>query len=206
VTGVWVGFDQPQTIISNGYGGELAVPIWASFMKSATRGHKHEWFDRPSSVVGVNVCRVTGKRPNDGCDSVEVVSRDGFVESRSMIYTEYFVKGTEPRDVCPLHGGRSLLDRLAGVFGAGEETRPVSAEDLGLPAPRPTSTAGAPAPPAPPAAPAAAPPAPKPAEPKAAEDGKKRGFWSRLFGRGDDKKNEKKDEKKDPKKPGGGGR
>ena len=204
VTGVWVGFDQPQTIISNGYGGELAVPIWASFMKTATRGHKHEWFDRPKSVIGVNVCRVTGKRPNDGCDSVEVVSRDGFVESRSMIYTEYFVKGTEPRDVCPLHGGRSLLDRLAGVFGGGEETRPVSAEEVGLPQPRPTSTAGSPAPPPPP--PAAAKPAPKEAEVKPAEDPKKRGFWSRLFGRGDDKKNDKKDEKKDPKKPGGGGR
>ena len=33
VTGVWVGFDQPQTIIANGYAGELAVPIWAAFMK-----------------------------------------------------------------------------------------------------------------------------------------------------------------------------
>ena len=203
VTGVWVGFDQPQTIISNGYGGELAVPIWASFMKSATRGHKHEWFDRPKDVVGVNVCRVSGKRPNGGCDSVEVISRDGFVESRSMIYTEYFVKGTEPKDMCPLHGGRSLLDRLAGVFGAGQETRPVSAEEVGMPEPRPTSTAGAPAPPAP-APPAAAPPAAKPAPPKVEEEPKKRGFWSRVFGRGGDDK--KKDEKKDPKKPGGGGR
>ena len=205
VTGVWVGFDQPQTIISNGYGGELAVPMWASFMKTATRGHKPEWFDRPKDVIGANICRVSGKRPNGGCDSVEVVSRDGYIESRSMIYTEYFVKGTEPRDVCPIHGGRSLLDRLAGVFGAGESARPVSAEEVGLPEPRPTSTAGAPAPP-PPAAPAAK-PAPKPDPPKVEEEPKKRGFWSRLFGRGgDDKKNEKKEEKKDPKKPGGGGR
>src|ERR671920_1619940 len=36
VTGVWIGFDQPASIITNGYGGELAVPIWARFMKQAT--------------------------------------------------------------------------------------------------------------------------------------------------------------------------
>ena len=29
VTGVWVGFDQPKSIASGGYAGELAVPIWA---------------------------------------------------------------------------------------------------------------------------------------------------------------------------------
>ena len=34
-----------------------------------------------------------------------------------MIYTEYFVKGTQPTTVCPLHESPSLLDRLAGVFG-----------------------------------------------------------------------------------------
>ena len=33
-TGVWVGFDKPRTIISNGFAGELAVPLWARFMKS----------------------------------------------------------------------------------------------------------------------------------------------------------------------------
>ena len=75
VTGVWVGFDQPQTIVSNGYAGELAVPIWAAFMKVATKGDKPDWFERPSNVVGVNVCRMSGKLPNGGCDNVQVVNR-----------------------------------------------------------------------------------------------------------------------------------
>ena len=35
-TGVWIGFDKPRTIISNGFAGELAVPMWARFMKVAT--------------------------------------------------------------------------------------------------------------------------------------------------------------------------
>ena len=34
VTGVWVGFDQPKSIASGGYAGELAVPIWGAFMKA----------------------------------------------------------------------------------------------------------------------------------------------------------------------------
>jgi penicillin-binding protein 1A len=205
VTGVWIGFDQPQTIIANGYGGELAVPIWAGFMKTATRGHKNEWFDRPSDVIGVNVCRISGKLPNRGCESVEVILRDGASESRSMVYTDYFVRGTQPTHVCPIHSAPSLLDRLAGAFGAGDDTRPVSAEEIGLSAPTPTRTSGtATAPPAPAPRPAA-----KKAEPKAEDDKdkdeskKKRGFWSRLFGRGgDDKKDEKKPDPK--KKPGGG--
>jgi 1A family penicillin-binding protein len=38
-TGVWVGYDQPRTIIGNGYAGDLAVPLWGRFMAAAsTRG------------------------------------------------------------------------------------------------------------------------------------------------------------------------
>jgi 1A family penicillin-binding protein len=201
VTGVWLGFDQPQSIIGNGYAGELAVPIWANYMKTATKGHKAEWLERPANVVGVNICRVSGRRPNEGCNRVEVVSPDGVIEQRSMIYTEYFSKGTEPRDICPLHNQPSFFERLAGAFGGGDDQRPVSAEEAGLPS-TPRATSGATPPPA------AAPPAARPADPpkaeKKEEEPKKRGFWSKLFGRGGDDK--KKDEKKDPpKKPGGGG-
>jgi penicillin-binding protein 1A len=209
VTGVWIGFDQPETIIANGYGGELAVPIWANFMKAATKGHKREWIERPANIIGVNVCRVSGKLPNGGCDNVEVISPDGYSERRSMIYTDFFVRGTQPTQVCPLHTQRSLLDRLAGVFGAGDDARPVSAEEVGLPAPVPARTSGAPAPPPTPAAKPAA-ETRKPADEKAEEPKKKRGFWGRLFGRGgdDDKKKQEEEKKKqeEKKKPGGGGK
>ena len=200
VTGVWLGFDQPTTIISNGYAGELAVPMWANYMKTATKGHKPEWLNRPANVVGLNICRVSGRRPNEGCNRVEVVSNDGTVEARSMIYTEYFVKGTEPsRDLCPLHNAPTFFDRLAGVFGAGDEQKPVSAEEVGVTAPRATSTSGT-------TPPATGAPASRPADPPKAEtpeEPKKRGFWSRLFGKGD--KKDDKDKKDPPKKPGGGG-
>jgi penicillin-binding protein 1A len=33
--GVWVGFDQPQTILRGGYGADLALPIWVDVMQAA---------------------------------------------------------------------------------------------------------------------------------------------------------------------------
>jgi 1A family penicillin-binding protein len=197
VTGVWLGFDQPATIIANGYAGELAVPVWASFMKAATKGDKPDWFDRPANIVGANVCRVSGKLPNGGCDHVEVVNRDGGVEIRSMIYTEYFVKGTQPTELCPLHPSPTFMDRVAGMFGGGDSSKPVRADEAALP-PVQTGTGGA-HPPSPPAETHAA-EAPKDAD--AEMPAKKRGFWSRVFGRDGNKKQDQKDqeEPKDQKK------
>jgi 1A family penicillin-binding protein len=198
VTGVWIGFDQPATIISNGYAGELAVPLWASFMKIATKGDKPDWIVRPSNVAGVNVCRVSGKLPNAGCTSVNVVNREGMTETRSMIYTEYYVAGTQPASVWPLHASPSFMDRLAGLFGGGHPEIPIGADQAGLPPAR-TGTSGAVPHPAP--IPELRPEASSP-EPKAEEPKKKRGFWGRLFGKGDKKPEQKPDDSK--KKPDGG--
>ncbi len=176
VTGVWVGFDQPQTIASGGYAGELAVPIWAAFMKRATRGAKPDWFERPANVVGLNVCRVSGKLPTGGCDNVQVVNREGSIETRSMVYTEYFVRGTQPADICSLHTP-SFTERLAGIFGK-DAGIPVSADAVGLPPPGP-STSGMPSTPTVEVAEAGK-------DEKVEEPKKKRGFWSRIFGRGEE--------------------
>ncbi len=199
VTGVWIGFDQPTTIISNGYAGELAVPMWASFMKAATKSDKPDWFRRPSNIVTVNVCRISGKLPNGGCDHVEVVNRDGGLEYRSMIYSEYFVKGSEPTEMCPLHPSPSLMDRVAGMFGGGDSAKPVHPEDAGLP-PAQTGTAGAHQP----SAPEVRQEPPSDQTTEAAP--KKRGFWARIFGKGDKKSDQNKDQNRkdqDQKKKGG---
>ena len=194
VTGVWVGFDRPKTIASGGYAGELAVPIWGDFMKRATRGQKPDWFERPANVIGLNVCRISGKLPSGGCDHVLVINRDGMTENRSMVYTEYFVRGTQPDTECPLHRGPSFGDRLASIFGKDIGT-PVSVDTAGLP---PTaSTTGAPATPSV----AAGDPSPREStEAKAEEPKKKRGFWSRVFGGGDDNKKEEEKRKEEERK------
>ena len=168
VTGVWVGFDQPRTILPNGFASDVAVPVWAKFMKTATRGDKPQWFQPPAGVTTANVCRMTGKLATEGCQDVEVVGRDGQLERRSMIYTEYFSRGTEPASSCDLHPPHGIMANLAGLFGGGED-RPVPprVEDTGL-APAVVGTTGE---------------LPRIQDPPQAPEKKKRGFWGKIFGR-----------------------
>ena len=178
VAGVWIGFDQPQTIVANGYGGELAVPVWADFMKAATKGDKPTWLQRPKDIIGVEICRMSGKRPVEGCSHVEVLSNSGEVQVRSMAYTEYFVKGTEPTETCDLHDTGNFFQRLAGAFKVGDGIAPVPVDQTG--APERSAT---------PAQVEEAKERAEAAEEKkhdaqADEDEpkKKRGFWGRIFG------------------------
>jgi membrane carboxypeptidase/penicillin-binding protein len=67
VAGVWVGYDEPRPIEQNGFAGVIAVPIWAQFMKAATRNDPKEWLQPPPDVVRVQVCRVSGLLPGPGC-------------------------------------------------------------------------------------------------------------------------------------------
>ena len=168
VAGVWVGFDQPRTIIPNGFAADIAVPIWANFMKVVTRGDKAQWLTPPRGVVSASVCRLTGKLATKGCEDAEVLGEDGNTYRRSMVYTEYFASGTQPTESCDLHRAPGFFGVIASVFGAGHHNPPPpSVVDLDVPvavvAPPPQEEA-------PP--PAAAPQAPK-----------KPGFWSRLFKR-----------------------
>ena len=82
VTGVWVGFDKPRTIISNGFAGELAVPMWARFMKVATANDKPDTFKMAEGLTVVSVCRLSGKLPSPGCDRV----RPRVLRSRNDAY------------------------------------------------------------------------------------------------------------------------
>jgi len=154
VAGVWVGFDDPKTILPNGYASDIAVPMWAAFMKAATRGLAPRWLTPPSNVTTRAVCRVTGKLATKGCDHVAVAGEDRVVSRRSTIYMEYFAAGTEPTESCDLHAGSGLPGRIASAVGVGRKPPPVL-ESTSLP----PEVAGA------------APAAPQ----------KKRGFWSRLF-------------------------
>ena len=172
VTGVWVGFDKPRTIIANGFAGELAVPMWARFMKQATAHDKADGFKAPAGLTAISVCSQSGKLPGAFCERV---------------ITDYFVRGAIPSEVCADHNfyqvdasGQLAATSLAGI---GPASGQASVQTLEI-------------------APALLDPALRgnvamtaetPEEPK-----KKRGFWGRLFGRGDDK--EKNEDRKETKK------
>ena len=163
VAGVWVGFDRPHTIVANGFAADIAVPMWATFMKVATRGDAPVWFAPPPGVTSAPVCRLSGKLATGGCQDAEVVNLSGHVDHRSMIYTEYFARGTEPTTYCDVNPTRSLLGKLTEVFVAADRPAPPRIEDTGLVS-VPTVVGLIELPPTP------------LAEPK-----KKRGFWSKIF-------------------------
>jgi penicillin-binding protein 1A len=187
VTGVWVGYDQPRTIVSNGYAAELAVPIWARFMKTATRNDKSEWFKAPPTVTSATICRISGKRATESCRYVNTVDREGYLTTGSQAYTEHFVRGTEPYEYCDLHGRyedtawRTIATTgasapVAATAGAASQAGAVSA----------ARSAGVSAPEAPPAVVTGGTlPDPAQAEPPSATPTQRRGFWGRIFRRGD---------------------
>jgi hypothetical protein len=102
-----------------------------------------------------------------------------------MIYTEYFVKGTQPTDICPLHEARSFMDAIAGAFGKESGPPPVPVAGTSLPPSAPASTSGSPA-----AEPPVAAETKTSAPTEEPQPQKKRGFWSRVFGVGRDKSEE----------------
>jgi penicillin-binding protein 1A len=172
VTGVWVGFDQPRTILPNGFAADIAVPVWANFMKVATRNDKPEWLTPPRGIVTANVCRESGLLATVGCP----------------VYTDYFVRGTEPTAYCDIHRSPTILADGAGLFNIVAKPAPPRVEDRATPPVAEASMGSMQKienlPP---------PPAPK----------KKRGFWSRIFGRGHDEPDTP-SEPDPPKKKNGG--
>jgi 1A family penicillin-binding protein len=168
VTGVWVGYDMPRTIIANGYAAELAVPMWGRFMKAATKGDKSAWFKAPPTVTTATICRLSGKLARDSCRDEPVIDRDGFVTTGSLVYNEHFVRGTEPTTYCPLHGEYESYQYRAAAAG-GREAQPTGDSSSAATA---VATSGT------------LPQTPSAEQPAAATPAERRGFWSRVFGGG----------------------
>jgi penicillin-binding protein 1A len=96
VAGVWVGFDQPQTIGAAAYGSKYALPIWSDFMRQALRSRPGGEFAVPPTLHEEPLCRISYLRPVEGCP----------------IYTEYFKEGDQvPGRLCPIHQG-SMKQRV----------------------------------------------------------------------------------------------
>ena len=96
VAGVWVGFDQPQTIGAEAYGSRFALPIWADFMQRAARVRGPAEFERPGGLEEETLCAISYRKPVDGCP----------------IYLEFFKDGDDiPDRLCTIHRG-SIRQRL----------------------------------------------------------------------------------------------
>ena len=120
LTGVWFGLDQPAPIMRGGFGGVVAVPAWAQFMRHATRGARAEWFKAPADVETVSICRLSGARAADGCREapstpptpllIDTLYPPAVPEDTEpdepRVFEDLFPAGVAPRDVCTLHAAR----------------------------------------------------------------------------------------------------
>ena len=55
VGGVWVGFDQPRTIMEAGYGAKLALPIWAQVFKAISERYPAGQFTFPATLEATHI-------------------------------------------------------------------------------------------------------------------------------------------------------
>ena len=80
LVGVWVGFDNNQTLGWGETGSKSAIPIWKTFVKAAIKKYGEYDFSPPQGIINIKINKDTGKLSN--------TEENHFVEA--------FVQGTEP--------------------------------------------------------------------------------------------------------------
>jgi penicillin-binding protein 1B len=154
---VWIGYDDAKDL--NVEGAKAALPVWVEFMK---RAHQHreyrnvsDW-DAPDGIVSVDIDPATGQLATAGCPNAR---------------PEFFVSGTQPVELCHLHGGGGT--QVAGWETAAAPTTAVAAppQSDGRPTPRANTQA--------PLA-AATPPSGSPPSPEVQKPPEKRGVFGKI--------------------------
>ncbi len=91
--GVWVGFDQPTTIIPHGYGAALALPVWVQVMNNASRHYPAEQLQPPMPLQHTTVCSISNQLASTGCMSA------------GTAFDIDLPPDKVPTAVCQVHGG-----------------------------------------------------------------------------------------------------
>src|SRR6266487_4246562 len=65
--GVWVGFDQPTTIIPHGYGAALALQVWREVMNKAAQHYPAEPLQPTMPLHHTTVCSISNQLATTGC-------------------------------------------------------------------------------------------------------------------------------------------
>ena len=66
VTTVWAGFDQPDTLGRQEFGGTVALPIWMSYMGAALKDKPEHQLKEPDGIVSIRVDPTTGRAAPPG--------------------------------------------------------------------------------------------------------------------------------------------
>ena len=69
VTTVWAGFDQPQSLGRNEYGGTVALPIWIDYMAYALKDKPIHTLKEPSGMLSLRIDPITGRIAKPGAEN-----------------------------------------------------------------------------------------------------------------------------------------
>jgi penicillin-binding protein 1A len=103
---VWIGNDDNS--VTTNISSNTAAGLWGKIMAKAHTGLTNKKIDQPSGVTMAEICSVSGKLATDACANAP---------GGSTVYTEYFVQGTIPTELCDAHVQvevNSLTGLLAG--------------------------------------------------------------------------------------------
>ncbi len=107
--GVWCGFLQgsPPPIYEGAFGKDIALPVWKAAMNALPSKYLEGEIPRPSSVVEVDVCRLSGQRASQYCYETVNDPMTGLPKLKDARMKEYFRAGTESIPTCPIHSAAS---------------------------------------------------------------------------------------------------
>jgi penicillin-binding protein, 1A family len=91
--GVWVGFDQPTTIIPRGYGAALALPVWVQVMNKSAARYPAQPFQPTMPLARATVCSISNQLATTGC------------EDAATAYDIILPADKVPIQSCQVHGG-----------------------------------------------------------------------------------------------------
>src|SRR5213595_3382357 len=91
--GVWVGFDQPTTIIPHGYGAALALPVWVQIMNKSASRYPAQQFQPTMPLQHTTVCSISNALATTGC------------QMSGAAYEIVLPADKVPTQTCPVHGG-----------------------------------------------------------------------------------------------------
>lgn len=100
----WFGFDKPgQSLGLKITGATLAGFAWGDYMREIHRGLPAKDFNKPAEgVIQVTVCSVSGKIATPECGK--------------HVTTQWILEGTQPTDICPVHGEKTSNSSALGIF------------------------------------------------------------------------------------------
>jgi len=107
IAGVWVGYDSVRTIMEDGTGARLALPIWATFMRKVTDTTESGDFIVPEGITWAEICSQSGLLATPDCPDKRL---------------ELFKMDNLPLEQCTLHvktyykEALSVFDKMEGDF------------------------------------------------------------------------------------------